>query len=159
MMRTDLKAGSQGRHFLRRSDAATYVTERYACPCSRQWVAKLAVIGGGPVFRKAGRYPVYEPSELDQWAKAHIGPPQRSTSDEAGPGGYRRATPEIEAPTEDELDVRLTAGVPPPLTHPPQKTGTAFPLAKDPPLPPPPPEPGHRTPAQPPTTPPPPAAQ
>src|SRR5260370_19217772 len=128
MMRTDLKAGSQGRHFLRRSDAATYVTERYAFPCSRQWLAKLAVIGGGPVFRKAGRYPVYEPSELDQWAKAHIGPPQRSTSDEAGPGGYRRATPEIEAPTEDELDVRLTAGRPPPIYDPIPETESPVPL-------------------------------
>jgi hypothetical protein len=50
-------------------------------PCSRQWLAKLAVIGGGPVFHKAGRYPVYEPSELDLWAEARIGPPQRSTSE------------------------------------------------------------------------------
>jgi hypothetical protein len=31
--------------------------------------------------RKAGRYPVYEPSELDRWAEARIGPPQRSTSE------------------------------------------------------------------------------
>ena len=70
--------------FLRRSDAAAYITNRYGFPCSRQWLAKLAVIGGGPVFRKAGRYPVYEPGELDRWAEARIGPPQRSTS-EFGP--------------------------------------------------------------------------
>src|SRR5262249_38852919 len=63
-----------------------YITERYGFPCSRQWLAKLAVIGGGPVFRKAGRYPVYEPSELDRWAEARIGPPQRSTS-EVDPAG------------------------------------------------------------------------
>jgi hypothetical protein len=44
-------------------------------------LAKLAVIGGGPVFRKAGRNPVYEPSELDRWAEARVGPPQRSTSE------------------------------------------------------------------------------
>jgi hypothetical protein len=41
----------------------------------------LAVIGGGPVFRKAGRYPIYEPSELDLWAEARIGARQRSTSE------------------------------------------------------------------------------
>jgi hypothetical protein len=41
----------------------------------------LAVIGGGPAFRKAGRYPVYAPAEPDQWAQARIGPPQRSTSE------------------------------------------------------------------------------
>jgi hypothetical protein len=27
------------------------------------------------------RYPVYEPGELDRWAEARIGPPQRSTSE------------------------------------------------------------------------------
>jgi hypothetical protein len=43
--------------------------------------AELQVIGGGPVFRKADRYPVYEPSELDRWAEVRIGPPQRSTSE------------------------------------------------------------------------------
>ena len=80
-MQHDVKSATHGRHFLRRSDAATYITERYGFPCSRQWLAKRAVIGGGPVFRKAGRYPVYEPGELDQWAEARIGPRQRSTSE------------------------------------------------------------------------------
>jgi hypothetical protein len=67
--------------FLRRADAAAYVTDRYGFPCSRQWLAKLAVVGGGPVFRKAGRYPIYQPADLDRWAQARIGPAQRSTSD------------------------------------------------------------------------------
>ena len=84
-MQNDTKPAPHGRHFLRRADAATYVTQHYGFPCSRQWLAKLAVIGGGPVFRKAGRYPVYEPTELDKWAEARLGPPQRSTSEvEAG---------------------------------------------------------------------------
>jgi hypothetical protein len=43
------------KEFLRRADAANYVSKRYGFPCSRQWLAKLAVIGGGPLFRKAGR--------------------------------------------------------------------------------------------------------
>ena len=72
---------AHGKRFLRRSEAAEYVANHYGFPCSRQWLAKLAVIGGGPVFRKAGRYPLYEPSELDRWAEARIGPPQRSTSE------------------------------------------------------------------------------
>jgi hypothetical protein len=75
------KATGQGKRFLRRLEAAQYVASRYGFPCSRQWLAKLAVIGDGPVFRKAGRYPIYEPSELDAWAQARIGPPQRSTSE------------------------------------------------------------------------------
>jgi hypothetical protein len=80
-MQNDSKLAAHSRHFLRRADAAAYVTQRYGFPCSRQWLAKLAVIGGGPVFRKAGRYPVYEPAELERWAEARIGPPQRSTSE------------------------------------------------------------------------------
>jgi hypothetical protein len=56
-------------------------TDTYGFPCSRQWLAKLAVVGGGPLYRKAGRTPIYETPELDRWAEARIGPPQRSTSD------------------------------------------------------------------------------
>jgi hypothetical protein len=63
------------------TDAARYVSETYGFPCSRQWLAKLAVIGGGPLFRKAGRTPIYAPQDLDAWAKNRIGAPQRSTSD------------------------------------------------------------------------------
>ena len=74
----------QGNRFLRRADAAAYVTDRYGFPCSRQWLAKLAVVGGGPVFRKAGRYPIYHPADLDRWATARIGPAQRSTSQTSG---------------------------------------------------------------------------
>ena len=67
--------------FLRRADAAAYVCNRYGFPCSRQWLAKLAVIGGGPVFRKAGRFPIYSPADLDAWAQSRIGPAQTSTSE------------------------------------------------------------------------------
>src|SRR5262245_52904272 len=62
------------RRFLRRSDAAVYITERYGFPCSRQWLAKLAVGGGGPTFRKAGRYPIYDPADLDLWAERRPNP-------------------------------------------------------------------------------------
>lgn len=69
--------------FLRRADAAAYVSHRYGFPCSRQWLAKLAVVGGGPVYRKAGRYPIYAPADLDSWALARLGPVRKSTSDAA----------------------------------------------------------------------------
>jgi hypothetical protein len=75
---------ARGECYLRRGDAAAYVTRRYGFPCSRQWLAKLAVIGGGPVFRKAGRYPIYHPADLDRWAQARIGPAQCSTSHTSG---------------------------------------------------------------------------
>jgi hypothetical protein len=66
--------------YLRRADAAQYVRDTWGIPCSTRWLAKLAVTGGGPVFRKAGRFPIYDPSDLDAWAEARIGAPQQSTS-------------------------------------------------------------------------------
>jgi hypothetical protein len=67
--------------FLRRMDAAAYVRGRWGLPCSPRWLAKLAVTGGGPIYRKAGRTPIYSPAESDAWAEARIGAPQKSTSD------------------------------------------------------------------------------
>jgi hypothetical protein len=66
--------------YLRRVDAAHYVRETWGIPCSTTWLAKLAVIGGGPIFRKVGRFPIYLPADLDAWAEARIGEPRRSTS-------------------------------------------------------------------------------
>lgn len=67
--------------YLRRNEAANFVREKWAMPCSPKWLAKLAVVGGGPIYRKAGRYPIYLPADLDAWAQSRIGAPQRSTSD------------------------------------------------------------------------------
>lgn len=67
--------------YLRRADAASYVQKSYGFPCSPQWLAKLAVVGGGPLFHKAGRTPLYAPADLDAWARARIGRPRQSTSD------------------------------------------------------------------------------
>lgn len=65
--------------FLRRNDAASYLTETYGFPCSRAWLAKLASVGGGPVFRKAGRVPIYSQSDLDAWATARLSEPFRAS--------------------------------------------------------------------------------
>lgn len=66
--------------YLRRDDAARHIREMWGLPCSPKWLAKLAVVGGGPIFRKAGKTPLYAPADLDNWASARIGAPQRSTS-------------------------------------------------------------------------------
>lgn len=66
--------------YLRRVDAAHYVRTTWGVPCSTRWLAKLAVTGGGPIFRKAGRFPIYDPADLDNWAQSRIGEPRRSTS-------------------------------------------------------------------------------
>jgi hypothetical protein len=44
-------------------------------------LAKLAVVGGGPPFSKAGRQVLYEQSALDEWALSRISAPVRSTSE------------------------------------------------------------------------------
>lgn len=80
-MSTNSQPPATDNRFLRRADAAAYVCQTYGFPCSRQWLAKLAVIGGGPIFRKAGRFPIYKRIDLDQWAQARIGPARASTGD------------------------------------------------------------------------------
>jgi hypothetical protein len=69
---------------LRRREAAFYVRTKWGVPLSPHTLAKLAVLGGGPLYRKAGRFPLYELRDLDAWAESKLGPKQRSTSDLAG---------------------------------------------------------------------------
>jgi hypothetical protein len=66
--------------YLRRDKAARHIREHWGLPCSPRWLAKLAVTGGGPIYRKAGRTPIYAPADLDTWAQARIGAPRKSTS-------------------------------------------------------------------------------
>jgi hypothetical protein len=70
-----------GKKFFRRAEAALYVTERWGIPRSPRTLAKLACIGGGPPFRRAGRFPLYEPPDLDDWAQSKISAPVRTTSE------------------------------------------------------------------------------
>jgi hypothetical protein len=65
----------------RRSTAAQYIQSEWGIPCASRTLAKLAVIGGGPVFRKAGRTPLYPEDGLDDWALSKLGPRVRSTSE------------------------------------------------------------------------------
>ncbi len=64
---------------LRRAEAAEYVRTRYGFPCSKQWLAKLATTGGGPNYRKAGKFPVYAVEDLDAWAQSRLSAPMRAT--------------------------------------------------------------------------------
>ena len=69
--------------YFRRQEAAQYVREVWGLPCQPSWLAKLAVVGGGPPFRKAGRTPLYAPDDLDRWVECRIGDTRSSTSDAA----------------------------------------------------------------------------
>lgn len=66
--------------YLRRCEAAEYVRTRYGMPCSTQWLAKLACVSTeGPVFRLAGRTPLYAPEDLDAWVQSRLSKPMRAT--------------------------------------------------------------------------------
>ena len=67
--------------FLRRTAASDYLRETHGLERAPSTLAKLAVIGGGPIFRRAGRIPLYTTDDLDAWAESLLGPPMRSTSD------------------------------------------------------------------------------
>jgi hypothetical protein len=73
------------RRLLRRAEAAKYLEDELGYPMKPKTLAKLAVEGGGPKFRKAGRFPLYEPAELDEWVALKLSRPVSSTSELARP--------------------------------------------------------------------------
>jgi hypothetical protein len=64
---------------MRRADAARYIREAHGIPCAPTTLAKYAVLGGGPPFRKAGKFPIYSRADLDAWANQRLGKFVRST--------------------------------------------------------------------------------
>ncbi len=66
---------------LRRSEAATYLLETHGIRRAVGTLAKLAVVGGGPRFRVAGRTPLYSTDDLDAWAESILSPLVSSTSE------------------------------------------------------------------------------
>jgi hypothetical protein len=67
---------------MRRSVASTYLREVHGVSLSPATLAKLAVLGGGPRFRRDGRFPLYDLPELDTYAVARLGPLCSSTSEQ-----------------------------------------------------------------------------
>jgi hypothetical protein len=65
---------------MRRAEAARYIREVHGIPCAPTTLANYAVLGGGPVFRKAGKFPIYSRDDLDTWARSRISGPVRSTT-------------------------------------------------------------------------------
>ncbi len=68
--------------YLRRKEAGEYLRVKFGHG-SEKTLAKLAVTGGGPVYRKAGKMVFYTPEDLDNWALSMMGVPRRTTSDVA----------------------------------------------------------------------------
>lgn len=71
------------RKLLRRKAASGYLDETHGVVRAPSTLAKLAVTGGGPVFRRIGRVPLYSTNDLDDWVTSNLSPPMRSTSEAA----------------------------------------------------------------------------
>jgi hypothetical protein len=65
---------------LDRKEAAQFLTSR-GFKTAPATLAKLACLGGGPVFESFGRRPLYREADLLAWAQARTTGPRRSTSD------------------------------------------------------------------------------
>ncbi|PZR80850.1 MAG: hypothetical protein DLM68_18760 [Hyphomicrobiales bacterium] len=68
--------------YVRRRQAAEHLRAKFGVG-SPATLAKLATLGGGPIYQKLGRIPVYRFEDLDRWAVAKIGPAQKSSSEMA----------------------------------------------------------------------------
>lgn len=77
--------------FLSRREASAYLREKFGAPAAitPATLAKLAVIGGGPVLHRFGRRVGYSPASLDSWALDRCSGPMKSTSDLTGGGHVR----------------------------------------------------------------------
>lgn len=64
----------QNERMLRRKEAARYLTEQLGLPVAGQTLAKMAVNGGGPPFHKFDCFPLYRQVDLENWARAKLGP-------------------------------------------------------------------------------------
>lgn len=67
---------------LDRREAAAFLTTR-GFKTAVATLAKLASVGGGPVFESFGRKPLYREADLLAWVQSRSSGPRRSTSDKA----------------------------------------------------------------------------
>jgi hypothetical protein len=68
---------------LRRKIAAEYLELRWGITVAPSTLAKWACIGGGPVFQRMNRTPLYSVVGLDAWARQKLGPTICNTSEVA----------------------------------------------------------------------------
>ena len=64
-----------------RAEASTYLFEFHGVRRTVGTLAKLAVMGGGPPFRVAGRTPLYTTDDIDTWVVSILSPLVRNTSE------------------------------------------------------------------------------
>ena len=66
---------------LNRRDASHYLLTHHGIRAKPATLAKYASMGGGPPFRRAGRFPVYDIEDLDHWASMRVSPLVHATSE------------------------------------------------------------------------------
>jgi hypothetical protein len=64
-------------------EAAAYLQDRGHPGASAFRLKQLRTEGGGPEYRKCGRFVRYEQQALDDWAASRMSEPRRSTSEAA----------------------------------------------------------------------------
>jgi len=64
---------SRAVRYMRREPASRYLSDIWGIDRAPSTLAKLACIGGGPKYSKAGRIPLYKPEDLDAWARSLVG--------------------------------------------------------------------------------------
>ena len=68
---------------MRRAEASRYLAEVHGIVRSPATLAKYASLGGGPKYELAGKWPLYRPEFLDEYAAAMLSRPVRSTAEAA----------------------------------------------------------------------------
>jgi hypothetical protein len=66
--------------YLNRRRSAMFLEASYGAKISPDTLAKMAVSGTGPPFRRLGPHVVYEPSDLSSWAESRLSAKVHSTS-------------------------------------------------------------------------------
>jgi len=66
---------------MRSAIASQYLRIVHGVKLSPNTLAKMRVLGSGPKFRKYGRWPTYDDSDLDEFSIERLGSARRSTSE------------------------------------------------------------------------------
>jgi hypothetical protein len=68
---------------MRGKQASEYLETKFGIVRTAGTLSKLRSLGGGPLFQRCNRLPLYRPQDLDDWAERILSGPMRSTSDTA----------------------------------------------------------------------------
>lgn len=69
--------------YMTRAEQARYLTEERGLPTTKNYLTKLASVGGGPRYCLFGNRAVSTIEWLDEWADAKLSTPRRCTSEAA----------------------------------------------------------------------------